>query len=168
MMLLLRLLHILGGVIWVGATVFTTFFLFPALRGNPAAAGQVMQGLNHRRFMQIMPGIAIVTILSGSWMIWITSGGHLGMYMQTRSGHSFTTAGGLAIVAFFLGIFVGRPKGMKAAALGAQMAAVTDPAERAKLQQEMVTLQQQSVIITVAVTVLLLIAAAGMAIARYV
>lgn len=168
LMILLRLTHILAGITWVGAVIFTAIFLFPAMQGDPATAGKVMAGLARRRYMQVMPAVAILTILSGLWMIWVTSGGHLGMYMQTASGHTFTMAGGLGILGFLLGIFVARPRGMKAMALGKQMAAVTDSTERAKLQEEMQTLQKQSGMVTMAVTILVLLAAAGMAIARYV
>jgi hypothetical protein len=169
MMILLRLLHILTGITWVGAMVFMTFFLIPVFRVSPPAlAGQVMQGLAKRRYMQLMPLIALVTMLSGIWMIWITSGGNLGMYMQTRSGHSFATAGGLAILAFALGIVFGRPTGIKAAAIGARLATVTDPVEKAKLVDEMTVLQKKTGMISVGVTILLIIAAGGMAIARYV
>ena len=168
LMILLRLIHILAGITWVGAVIFTAFFLFPALQGDPATAGKVMAGLARRRYMQVMPAAALLTILAGLWMIWITSGGHMDMYMQTASGHTFTMAGGLGILGFLLGIFVARPRGMKAMAIGKEMATVTDPAERIRLQEEMQKLQKQSGIVTMLVTILVLVAAAGMAIARYV
>jgi hypothetical protein len=168
MMILLRLVHILLGIFWVGATIFTTFFLFPSLIGDPATMGKVGQGLMRRRFMMIMPLVALFTILSGLAMLRVTSGGQMDAYMQTPAGRTFGMAGGIAILAFILGISLARPAGMKAAQLGAQMASVTDPAERTRLQSEMAALQKKSGMITVLVTVLLIIAAAGMAIARYV
>ena len=168
LMILLRLIHILAGITWVGAVIFTSLFLFPAMQGDPGTAGKVMAGLARRRYMQFMPAVAILTILAGLWMIWITSGGHLDLYMQTASGHTFTMAGGLGIVGFLLGMLFARPRGLKAMALGKQMATVTDAAERATLQGEMERLQKQSGMITMAVTILVLLAAAGMAIARYV
>jgi uncharacterized membrane protein len=168
MMILLRLVHILLGIFWVGATIFTTFFLFPALMGDPATMGKVGQGLMRRRFMMVMPLAAILTILSGLTMLWTTSAGQMDAYMATAGGKMFARAGGVAILAFLLGITLARPAGMKAARLGAEMATVTDPARRAALQAEMAALQKRNGVITVVVTVLLVIAAAGMAIARYV
>ena len=39
--LVLRLVHVLGGMFWVGSGLFSTFFLLPALAGaGPAAAGR--------------------------------------------------------------------------------------------------------------------------------
>lgn len=130
--------------------------------------GRVFQGLMKRGYMIIMPVIAILTILSGLAMIWITSGGHLSMYMATPSGHTFTQSGGLAIVAFLVGMIVARPAGMKAAGLATQMASTTDAAEKGRLQGEIAILQKRNALATMAVTVLLIVAAAGMAIARYV
>ncbi|MEP6745843.1 MAG: hypothetical protein ABJB33_10145 [Gemmatimonadota bacterium] len=167
-MLLLRLVHIVIGTFWVGSVIFTTFFLFPSLLGNPAAMGTVMQGLNRRKLMQVLPTAALVTMVSGLWMVWITSGGDIGGYVQSRSGHSFVTAGGLAIFAFLLGFIFARPAGIKAGQLGAQMAATTDAGTRTQLQAEMTALQKRAGTITVVVALLLIIAAAGMAVARYI
>lgn len=167
-MILLRLIHILTGIVWVGGMTFFMFFLLPGLQGEPAVMGKVMQGLARRNYMLLMPLIAIATILSGLAMIWVTSGGHVGLYMQTRSGHTFTMAGGLAILGFLVGMFLSRPAGMKAAAIGAQMATATDPAEQARLKDQMAGLQKKSGVYSILVMVLLLAAAAGMAIARYV
>lgn len=166
MMTLLRLIHVLGGIAWVGSMFFMMFFLFPAFQGEPATMGKVMQGLGKRRFMQIMPVIAILTILSGLWMIWITSGGDIRTYASTGAGKYFTMAGGLAIIAFLTGIFIGRPMGMKAAALGQAMATASE-AERGKLQEQMAALQQKSGVVNGLVAALLVLSAAGMGVARY-
>ncbi|HVX88796.1 MAG TPA: hypothetical protein VG940_07720 [Gemmatimonadales bacterium] len=167
-MLILRLLHVLTGIFWVGTMTFVTLFLIPSLKEDGALMGRVFGGLVKRNYMVVMPLVAILTILSGLAMIWVTSGGHLDMYMQTPSGHTFTMAGGLGIVGFLIGMFVARPAGMKAAGLGQQMAAATDPAAKAALQAEIAALQKRNGFATTLVTVLVLAAAAGMAIARYV
>ena len=167
MMILLRLLHVVIGIFWVGSMMFTTFFLFPSLAGDPAVMGQVMQGLMRRRLMQVLPAAALVTILSGLWMVWIISGGNVGAYVHTPAGHWFTTGGGLAIVGFVLGLAFARPAAMKAARLGAQMASVTDASEKSRLQLEMKGLQRRNALITLVVATLLILAAAVMATARY-
>ena len=43
-LLTLRVIHILGGIFWVGSMLYATFFLAPALRSSPQVAGQVMAG----------------------------------------------------------------------------------------------------------------------------
>ena len=65
-LVVLRLVHILGGIFWLGSGLFTTFFLIPALgRAGPAAAGPVMGALQQRRLFTVLPVVALLTILSG-------------------------------------------------------------------------------------------------------
>lgn len=167
-MVLLRLLHILSGITWAGAMIFTVFFLIPALKDDGPLMGRVFQGLVKRGYMQVMPAVAIITILSGLWMMSITAGGHMDLYMQSRAGRTFATAGTLAMIGFLIGMFVARPAGMKAGALSAQLATATDGAEKARLQGEVMALQKKNGLATMIVAVLIIAAAAGMAIARYV
>jgi len=168
MMILLRLIHILAGIFWVGTMFFLTFFLTPVIKSDPPTAGKVMQGLTARNFLQVVPGLALLSILSGLGLIWITSGGDMREYAESRSGHVFLTSGGIAIFAFLLGMTFARPAMMRAGQIGASMASVTDAAERTRLQAEMGALQQRNAQVTLVVVSLLILAAAGMAIARYV
>ncbi|HYU52076.1 MAG TPA: hypothetical protein VEK37_03995, partial [Gemmatimonadaceae bacterium] len=69
-LLILRLIHILTAIMWVGSSIFTTFFLAPALASTPAVLGQVMAGLQKRRIMTVMPIVATLTILSGVRLLW--------------------------------------------------------------------------------------------------
>src|SRR5688572_13718538 len=65
-LLVLRIIHILGGIFWLGSGLFTAFFLTPALgRVGPAAVGPVMSALQQRRLFTILPIVAVLTILSG-------------------------------------------------------------------------------------------------------
>ena len=41
---LLRLIHILFGVFWVGTAIFINFILFPALKGDPATMAKATTG----------------------------------------------------------------------------------------------------------------------------
>jgi hypothetical protein len=63
--LILRLVHILSGIIWVGSGTYTSFFLVPALSSSPAVMGQVMAGLQRRRIFLVLQIVAALTILSG-------------------------------------------------------------------------------------------------------
>ena len=168
LMILLRLIHIVGAIFWVGSAMFTGFFLIPALRETPAVMGQVAQALAKRGFMTVMPIIGLIVILSGGTMLWLTSGGNMGMYMQTPAGHTFTMAGGVGILSLLIGVVFTKPANMKAGALGAQLQAATDPAEKARLGAEMAAAGKKAAMWTMIVTILMLIAAAGMAVARYV
>ena len=164
-LIVLRLIHVGGGIFWVGTSLFTFFFLMPTvMRAGPGVAGPVMGGLMQRKFMVWMPVVALLVILSGLRLLMIVSGGNP-HWFQHRAGHAFTVAGGLAIIAFLIGLTISRPAMAKAAKLG--QSAVSDAPTRAALQDEIRRLQRRSYIGTMIVTWLLLASAAGMAVARY-
>jgi hypothetical protein len=163
----LRAIHILGGVIWVGGMSIMAFFVMPVLAGIGPAAGPVMAGLNQKKFPVIMPIVALVTILSGLRLLMIASANFNTGYFQSAVGRTFATAGGLAIVAFVFGVALVRPAMMKSVALGQQLAGATDDATRTRLGAEMAATRKRGATGNVIVLVLLLLAALGMAIARY-
>ena len=167
MIVLLRLIHILAGVLWVGAAIFINLLLFPALKGDPATMGKVAASLTSRGMHKLMGMMAILTIVAGYWLAWIMSNGDFGAYAR-GPGRIFTMAGGVATLAFLLGMIFARPAGIKAGEIGAALAAATDPAEKTRLHGEMVAIQKKMAFITMTVVTLLVIAVAGMAVARYV
>lgn len=164
--LVLRLVHILGAVFWVGATLFTTFFLLPAMGTAGAAAGPVMAGLQQRRFMVWLPVAAVLTLLSGVRLLAIVSGGFEGSYFHTATGHTFAVSGAIAIVAFVLGFTIVRPAAVAAGRIGAQLA-TADAEARAALGGELDRVRARAASWGLVVAILLLLAGAGMAIARY-
>jgi hypothetical protein len=166
-MIILRLIHVLSAIVWVGTLVFTSFYLLPALRAAGPAAGPVMAGLQKRGFILLLPVTGVLTVLSGAMVIWMASGGNMSAYAQTSAGRTFTMAGGLAIIAFLLGITLSRPVGTRLLKLGAELAATPEGSPRAELQSQIAELQRRLAVSTMVVTVLALIAASGMAIARY-
>lgn len=164
-LLVLRLVHILGGLFWVGAGLFTTFFLAPALKASgPAAGGVVMGHLLKRHMMTIMPIVALLTILSGIRLMWIVSAASP-HWFQHAQGHTYSVAGALSIIAFLTGIFVVRPTMNKAGRLS--QSAASDGASREMLTAEIAKLQKRATMSSGIATTFLVLAAAGMAIARY-
>lgn len=166
--MVLRLVHIVGGMFWVGATMFMTFFLAPVLAGMGPGAGPVMAGLARRRLMTILPIAAILTILSGVRLMMIVSAGFQAAYFRSPAGRTFAWSATIAIVAFVFGMLVSRPAMMRAAALGPQMAAATDDATRTRLGAEMASARRRGAIGGSIVLALLLVAVAGMSVGRYV
>jgi uncharacterized membrane protein len=165
--IVLRLVHVLGGIFWVGSGIFTSIFLVPALATSGPAAGQVMAALQQRRLFTVLPIVAVLTILSGLRLMWLVSGGFAPGYFASATGGTFAASGAAAIVAFALSLLVARPAAIKAAQLGAATAGASDGATRARLEQQVAALRRRgSVASTMAVT-LLVLGAAGMATARY-
>jgi uncharacterized membrane protein len=166
-LLTLRLIHILGAIFWVGSMMFTTFFLAPVIRSSPAVAGQVMAGLQRRRLFIALPIVALLTIASGLRLLSIVSAGFSGSYFSTPTGRTFATSAVAATIAFVLSLLISRPGFVRIGRLGASLAAAPDDGSRQRIESEMQRLTRRVAISNAFVVVLLLVAAAGMAVARY-
>lgn len=167
-LLTLRLIHILGGIFWAGSLMFTSFFLVPVIRSSPAVAGQVMAGLQKRRLFILLPVVALLTIASGLRLLAIASIGFSSAYFSTPTGRTFATSAVAATLAFLLSVFVSRPGFVRIGRLGASLAGAPDDGSRNRIETEMRGLTRRVAISNGFVVILLLSAAAGMAIARYV
>lgn len=163
----LRLVHVIAGVFWVGTTLFFAFFLAPVLGSAGPAAGPVMGGLQRRGMMTALPVSAVLTLASGMWLYQLVSGGSIAAFMRSPVGATFAGAGALALVAFVLGMAVARPSAMAAVRLSQELASASDDAERATLQGRILGLQRRNAIVTRVVSIMLVAAVAGMAVARY-
>ena len=166
--LVLRLIHILGGIFWVGSMIFTTFFLAPVIGSSPAVAGQVMAGLQKRRLFLALPVVALLTIASGLRLLSIASIGFSRAYFSTPTGRTFATSAVAATIAFLLSLSVSRPGFVRIGRLSASLAGAPDDGARQQIAAEIQRLGRRVAIANSFVMVLLLLAAAGMAIARYV
>ena len=165
--LVLRIVHVLGAIFWLGSGLFTTFFLVPALgRLGPAAAGPVMGALQQRRLFTVLPVIALLTILSGARLLHIVSGGFTPAYFDSRTGQALLWSGVAAVSGFLLSMLVARPAALRAGQLGASIAALPQ-AERAARSAEVERLRRRGGIASTITMVLLTGAAVGMAVARY-
>jgi uncharacterized membrane protein len=166
-LIVLRVVHILGGIFWVGGALISTLFLVPALSTLGPTAGQVFAALQKRKMMTTMFASSVLSILSGLRLLWITSGGMSSAYLATPVGRTFAWSGAIALVAFLIGVLVARPSGMRMGQIGAQMASA--PAEeKPALVAELERLRRRNGMASVTVTTLLVLATVGMAVARYV
>ena len=165
--IVLRLVHILGGIFWLGSGLFTTFFLIPALgRAGPAAAGPVMGALQQRRLFAVLPIVAVLTMLSGARLMQIMSSGFSSAYLSSRPGQTLLWSGAAAVAAFLLSLLVARPAAARAGQLGASMATIAED-QRAARAAELERLRRRSAAASTVAMILLIGAAAGMAVARY-
>lgn len=164
-LIVLRIIHVVGGIVWVGGGVLMAFFIGPALQSAGPAAGPIMGALQKRKFMVILPIIALLTMLSGLRLMMIMSSNFGPGYFRSPMGQTFSVAGLLAILAFVIGILVNRPTMLKLGSLQQSMA--SDPVSKDKIAAEIKKLQQRMAIAGWVVTAMLLAAATGMAVARY-
>lgn len=164
--IVLRLVHILGAIFWLGSGLFSTFFLVPAIGRAGPAGGAVMGALQQGRMLKVMPLVALLTILSGSRLLYVVSDGFSPAYVDSATGLTFMWSGVAAIAAFVLGLAVARPAMVRAAKLGAAMANAPEE-QRAAKDAEIERLRRMGTIVSHTAMLLLIGAAAGMAVARY-
>ena len=55
---LLRLVHIVAGILWVGFAAFLPFYLVPAVAEAGPEAGKIMGALQRRGLMTVLPALA--------------------------------------------------------------------------------------------------------------
>ncbi len=104
----LRLLHIVGGLIWVGAAVVLSFYIEPALEKAGADGGRILRGLySETSFPSLLPVSALVTTVAGLLLYGMMS------YHETLGssmGLALTLGALLGLLAFAHGFFaVWRP-----------------------------------------------------------
>jgi hypothetical protein len=161
-----RVVHVGLGVFWAGTLVFNAAFLLPSVREAGPEGAKVVAGLMRRRFLDLMPVVAVVTILSGLYLYWRVSGGFAPAYMGSAAGMTYGLGAVAALLAATLGAFVLRPAMLRAGAL-TQGAASLAPAERDQALATAQALRARAGKTAVAVAWLLGAATVTMAVARY-
>jgi hypothetical protein len=122
-----RVMHIGLGVFWAGTLVFNAAFLLPALREAGPNGAAVSAGLMRRRFLDVMPVAAALTIISGMWLYWRVSAGFAPGFMGSPAGMVYGLGAVAAVIAFGIGVGIMRPAMLKAAALTQGAAGATGP-----------------------------------------
>lgn len=165
LLLALRIIHIVLGVFWAGTLMFVATFLEPAVRATAPEGGKVIQAMLARRYLDILPLIALLTILSGFALMWIVSGGFNPDWMGSKAGMILGTGGVVALAAFAIGVGIMRPATLKVMALAKKLPEAGAGAEA--IQAEMAGLRRRAAVAGRWVAALLLLAVTTMAVARY-
>jgi uncharacterized membrane protein len=165
-LILLRVAHVVGGVFWAGALLFVVHFLEPAVRDTGPDGARVMQALQKRRYLDVVPAMAALTLLSGFGLYWRAFGRlHPG---PGASGAELTLGiGGLAaLVAFVIGMTLMRPSALRIGRLGAELA-LAPPDRKEACAEEIARLRARMRRAGRWVAALLGIAIVSMAVGRY-
>ena len=104
LLIVLRILHVVGGALWVGVAVLFSFFLSPAIKAL-GADGQKLSLKIGNNFSKFMGTITTLNILSGFWLYYLGSGGLKWAWITSRSGIGFSLGALAGIGAFFVGGF---------------------------------------------------------------
>lgn len=128
LLILLRLVHIVAGVLWVGAAVFYLFYVKPSVKSIGPAGPQFMRHLAERRKYPIfMLTMSLLTVLAGGVLYVYSSGGLSPAWIRTGTGIGFTIGSLAALVAFLVGSLAIGPTSARMGALGQQIAAAGGP-----------------------------------------
>lgn len=166
-MAVVRLLHIVAGVFWAGSAAFFFFFIEPTVNKLGPNAGPFMEEMTVRRKLPIVFSVSsIVTVIAGVLLYWRSSGGFDLDWITSSTGLTFTIGAVSAIAAFFGGLFLIRPRVGRMSALGAEMQQGGGPPSDAQMA-EMQSIQHSLRAIGLVDLILLTIAVAAMATARY-
>jgi uncharacterized membrane protein len=166
--IVLRIVHILAGVFWVGSAYVMVFFVAPTAAELGPEGGKFMAGLSQRRKLPMYSAAsAYLTILAGLVLYWRSSDGLDPDWIVSGPGVTFTVGGVAAIIALVLGATVIGTGARRLGPLTAQAAAAQGPPSpetAAELQRLGARMRSGSIWIAL----LLTIAVVAMAVARYV
>lgn len=109
LMIILRLLHIVGGAFWFGSAIMMSFFISPTVAAT-AEAGQRFMGalVKNARITKAISIAAGLTILAGAILYWIDSDGLTSAWTWSGAGLVFGIGGILGLVGFIFGTLIGK------------------------------------------------------------
>jgi uncharacterized membrane protein len=159
---LLRIIHIVAGVFWVGGTLIMTFFVAPTV-GAIGEPGQKFVGhlMNNLKFSNRMAAASGLTILAG-FILYGLDARAGSAWLRSSFAIGLGIGAVFALIGFVYGMMIGRTtKAM--AQLGAQMQGKPSPEQLTGMQ----TMQKRLATYSMISTVTLILAVVFMAIARY-
>jgi hypothetical protein len=163
LVIVLRLVHVLGGVLWVGAALVNTFFLAPTVQATAEAGQKVMGHLMAKARLSARVTLAsYLTVLSGAGLYWIDSQGFTSAWQGSGPGIGFGIGALAAFVGFGFGQLVGKNAGL-IGKIGAQIQGTPSPQQAAALKQAQAGMTSAGRISTT----FLIVALVLMATARY-
>lgn len=159
---LLRIIHIVGGVFWVGGSLVMTFFVIPSI-GAMGESSQKFVGhlMNNLKFSSRMAAASGLTVLAGAILFGLDARAGAA-WARSSFAIGLSIGAGFALIGFVLGILVGRSS-QAMAQLGAQFPGKPTAEQLAQMQ----TIQKQQATYSTLSTVTLVLAVVFMAIARY-
>jgi hypothetical protein len=167
LLLILRVIHILGGVFWAGSSFLMTAFVEPTVRGAGDDGRRFMGRFAAQSgFTTAMLIAASATVAAGLWLWWIVSDGLSRAWLETGRGAGLTIGIVAASIAYVVGYVMQNRSIRRLVAIGGRVAASggpPSPEQAAEMTRLTDTVRKGGRI----VMVLLLIAVTLMATARY-
>ena len=109
LMIVLRWLHIVSGILWVGAAVMLTFFVSPAVQATQES-GQKFMGylMQNTKFNQFIIGTALTTVVAGLILYGIDSNWFTSGWMISGPGIGFGLGGVFGLLGLHFGFQINR------------------------------------------------------------
>ena len=166
-LIFLRLIHIVCGVFWAGATLYLAGFVAPAVRALGPDGSKFMQQLSKTNRLPLVMNIAgTLTVVGGILLVYELSGGFQPTWFGSNYGMVLSVGGVLALIAYLIGLTVSLPTIYRMNAIGKILAASEAPPSVSQ-QQELQKLRKKLFTAVNIVAVLLLLTVISMSIARY-
>ncbi len=144
-MVILRVIHILAGVLWAGWAFSLVGFIDPASRAAGPEGGKFIQTLTGKtKIIQTMFWAPLLVIFTGLLMYWPASGGLSGRWIVSGPGLAFTIGGLAGILAFVSGLVINRPAAERLATLSREMQSAGKPPSPEQMAELRVQQEQLS------------------------
>ncbi len=109
LMLILRLVHIVGAIVWGGGALIMEFFISRGIAATGETGQKFAQHLtNTIRIHIFMMAAAIATILSGALLYWRDSDGFSSAWVRSSTGVGFGIGAVFGLIAFVFGAIFGK------------------------------------------------------------
>ena len=127
-LILLRFIHIIAGVLWVGSGIFYMFFVKPSVKAIGPAGPEFMRNLaERRRYPMFMASVSLLTVLAGGLLFYYASGSFNASWLRTGPGIGFTLGSIAGLIAFLIGNIGIGPTSSRMGELGQQFSTSEAP-----------------------------------------
>ena len=103
-MIVLRLIHIVGGMFWIGSTLLMVLFILPSVHATTESGQKFLAlFLIKTHYGRLLGLSAILTMLAGASLYWIDSAGFTSHWTRSGPGLGFGIGGILGVIGFISG-----------------------------------------------------------------
>ena len=107
-LLVLRLVHIIAGIIWGGGALIMEFFIGRSIAATGESGREFAQYLMARlRMHNFMTVMAVSTVLAGTLLYWHDSNGFTSAWISSSTGIGFGIGAVFGLIAFVFGAIFG-------------------------------------------------------------
>jgi uncharacterized membrane protein len=168
LIIVLRAVHILGGIFWTGGAILTYGFVIPSVKATQPDSGRFMQHLAGKSGLSVWMTIASVACVLAGLGLYAPISGHFDRdWLHSTRGVVLSVGALIALLAALEGIFMTGPTARRLGALGRTVSAAGVPPGPEQVKQ-MAILQEKLVRAGSRGAVMVSIAAIFMAVARYI